>query len=262
MYKILFFLCLIFTQVFTQATYASLLDQKNSTYPYQGILLAQSDTDSESYDPFADYSEFDEASDEEADIYFFKHGRFFTLGIAFGYRFFTDNMSSLYSSSPSYGLFLTFFTDLRLAVQFGFSVGDHGFTFPTNQDSSVAGNVSFSFLHINLKYFANTQNLTRGLADLNPYFIGGAEQVYRTYTTNTAAGLASSRDSTLGLNFGGGLEIPFNRKKSFVGLQLNYHFVQFADENAVLTSPDSGAEITKRVSGDTYDVMTILGFNY
>ena len=46
-------------------------------------LLAQnkgSGEDDDSYDPFADYSEFEEDSQEEADIHFFRNGRFFTLG--------------------------------------------------------------------------------------------------------------------------------------------------------------------------------------
>lgn len=227
---------------------------------YPGILLAQADFE-DSYDPFSDYSEFDEATDEEADIYFFRHGRFFTIGLALGQRYFTDNMSSLYQQGATYGLFLCFFFDLRLALQFGFSVGDYGFSFPTS-GSSVDGSVGLTFLHMNLKYYFNTQNMTRGLADLNPYMIGGFEQVFRTYTTTTTAGLADSRDSTLGLNFGGGIEIPFNRKKSFFGVQMNYHYVQFRDENANLSSPETGAAITKKVSGDTYDVMGIIGINY
>ena len=35
--------------------------------------------DEESFDPFSDYSEFDESSDEEADINFFRNGRFLTV---------------------------------------------------------------------------------------------------------------------------------------------------------------------------------------
>ena len=54
----------------------------------KSYLLAQTDPE-EAYDPFTDYSEFDEASDEEADINFFRNGRFFTVGLAMGpcYKF-------------------------------------------------------------------------------------------------------------------------------------------------------------------------------
>ncbi|MFN9068010.1 MAG: hypothetical protein ACK5V3_12335, partial [Bdellovibrionales bacterium] len=48
-----------------------------------GTAFSQVDTE-EAYDPFSDYSEFDEASDEEADINFFRNGRFLTVGLAAG----------------------------------------------------------------------------------------------------------------------------------------------------------------------------------
>jgi hypothetical protein len=48
----------------------------------------------ESYDPFADYSEFAESAEQEADINFFRNGRFFTLGFQGGYRRFTETMGS------------------------------------------------------------------------------------------------------------------------------------------------------------------------
>src|SRR3954466_15975042 len=73
-------------------------------------LLAQTDPD-EAYDPFSDYSEFDESSDEEADINFFRNGRFFTVGFAAGMRSYTENMANIYQSSVSYGLFFAYFFD-------------------------------------------------------------------------------------------------------------------------------------------------------
>src|ERR1041385_294119 len=59
--------------------------------PDRHYLVAQHDAD-DSYDPFGDYSEFEEASDEEADLNFFRNGRFFTLGFQVGYQRFTDVM--------------------------------------------------------------------------------------------------------------------------------------------------------------------------
>ena len=62
-------LSLIFSSTFcfSMAAQAQAEPQKPS------YLLAQAEVD-DSYDPFSDYSEFDEASDEEADINFFRHG--------------------------------------------------------------------------------------------------------------------------------------------------------------------------------------------
>ena len=47
-----------------------------------GVRVAQFDAD-DTYDPFADYSEFDEAQEEEADINFFRNGRFCSWHVHF-----------------------------------------------------------------------------------------------------------------------------------------------------------------------------------
>src|SRR3954462_13104442 len=81
-----------------------------------GLRVAQFDAD-DTYDPFADYSEFDEAQDEEADINFFRHGRFVTIGFLGGYRGFTQGSANLFKPAVNFGLFLSYFFDLRFALQ-------------------------------------------------------------------------------------------------------------------------------------------------
>ena len=229
----------------------------------KSYLLAQSDPD-EAYDPFIDYSEFDEASDEEADINFFRHGRFFTVGLVGGQRDFTGNFKGAYSGAPTFGVLLTYFFDFRFALTFGFLTGDHAVSFNTvdlsgGTNRSYAGNVSLTDLNFDLKYYFNTQNITRGLADLNPYMLGGFSQFYRTYTITGIEGL--SRDATMGVDLGGGIEIPLMRKKAFLGLQGAYHYVNFADESKEFVN--SGTEkLSKTLSGDLYDVLVILGINF
>ena len=87
-----------------------------------GTKLAQFDAD-DSYDPFADYSEFDSAQEEEEDINFFRNGRFISIGLLLGYRGWTENLASLMSANLNYGVFLTYFFDLRFALQFSFLTG-------------------------------------------------------------------------------------------------------------------------------------------
>ena len=101
--------------------------------------FAQTDPD-EAYDPFSDYSEFDEASDEEADINFFKNGRFFTVAMVLGPRGYTENLAKVYNDGPSYGLQLSYFFDLRLALALGILMGDSSVNFNTNANS-YSGNV-------------------------------------------------------------------------------------------------------------------------
>lgn len=223
---------------------------------HKSYLLAQVDPD-EAYDPFTDYSEFEEESDEEADINFFRNGRFFTLGLQGGYRGFTGNFADAYQAAPSFGVSLTYFFDLRLAMALGFYTGDHSVKFKTNQNT-YGGNLSLTSINVDLKYYLNTQNVTRGLADLNPYIIGGFGQFYRTYTISNMDRYA--RDSTMGVDMGAGVEIPLMRKKAYLGLQFVYHYVNFNDENKEYI--DGTEKLDKPLSGDFYDMGVILGINF
>lgn len=257
MIRIIPFFCILVG--FASVSFGSYLQPQDEHRHY---LLAQATEADDTYDPFSDYSEFDEASEEEADIYFFRHGRFLSLGFNAGMRGFTGNLSTLYQSSLSYGLFMSFFFDMRMALQFGFNTGDYGYEFRSTSNTTSSGNVSLTFISLGLKYFLNTQNFTRGLADLNPYAYGGFSQVYRTYTTSSSSGsIASSNESTMGLDMGGGIEIPLNRKKTFFGLQFIYHYVQFRDEGMTIRLPDN-TPTTITPSGDTYDLLAIIGMNY
>ncbi len=222
------------------------------------VSLAQMDPD-EAYDPFADYSEFDEASDEEADIYFFKNGRFLTAGFVIGPRIFTENMTSIYGSGATYGLYLSYFFDLRSALMFGFLTGDHSVDLRTLPSGSYAGNVSLTALNLDYKHYFNTQNITRGLADLNPYLLLGFSQWSRAYTLDGIDN-GTDTDSTVGVDFGAGLEIPMMRKKGYLGIQAVYHLVNFNDENKGFILTDQKLE--KTISGDIIDLVFILGLNF
>jgi hypothetical protein len=228
--------------------------------PVGSYLLADGDID-DSYDPFSDYSEFDQASDEEADINFFRNGRFFTVGFALGMRGFTDTMNQIYSSSPTFGLFMSYFFDLRLAMELGFQTGDHDFGIITsNPLDRLAGNVSLTFIHLNLKYYFNTQNVTRGLADINPYFLGGFSQVYRTYTLENID--IPSREASMGVNGGLGIEIPLMRRKAFFGTQVTYRYVNFKDENSLIINSTTGTNYGVKPKGDSFDIVGILGLSF
>ena len=221
-------------------------------------LIAQTDPD-ESYDPFTDYSEFDEESDEEADINFFRNGRFFTVGMVAGYRGFTGNMANIYDPGPDFGLYLSYFFDLKLALSIGFQTGDHAVKFTTqNKTNTYLGNISISSLNADLKYYLNTQNVTRGLADLNPYILGGIGQFYRTYTLNGLDDYA--RDSAMGFDIGAGIEIPLMRKKAYLGIQAAYHYVNFSDENKSFVT--TGEKLDENIMGDFYDLLFIIGMNF
>lgn len=251
------FLAVSLMSLTSRAEYSLLSPTSPSRPPYR--LMAENEMD-DSYDPFSDYSEFDEASDEEADINFFRNGRFVTVGFALGMRGFTGQLNRLYGSGPTYGLFLSYFFDLRLALELGFQTGDHTFEVSNNGADKINGNVSLTFIHMNLKYYFNTQNVTRGLADLNPYILGGFSQVYRTYTIE--GGDIPSREATVGVNGGLGIEIPILRRKAFFGAQATYRYVNFKDENSPIVNNQTGTNYGVKPQGDSFDILGILGMSF
>ncbi len=248
---------LLFSFFFLMFASSTVFAQNTSNKP-TSYLLAQNEID-DSYDPFSDYSEFDEASDEEADINFFRHGRFLTVGFNFGLRSFTGELKSLYSSAPTYGLFLSYFFDMRSALELGFNTGDHDFNV-SNGTNRLGGNVSLTLIHLNLKYYFNTQNLTKGLGSLNPYILGGFSQVYRTYTIEGSD--VFSRESTMGMNAGAGIEVPIMRKKAFIGAQAVYRYINFRDENTPVTDTTNGIVYDAKPKGDSFDITAILGLSF
>lgn len=225
--------------------------------------LAQYEGD-DSYDPFADYSEFEENQEQEADINFFRNGRFFTLGVIAGYRGFTENLKNMYSGGATYGLFLSYFFDLRFALQLSFLTGDHNLNFKYKDSSSgasksITGTVGYTSISIYLKYYFNTQNVTKGLADLNPYLAGGFSQVARTSSVDGQDSFG--KDYATGFDLGFGMEFPMMRNKMYLGWQATYQLVTFKGENTEIRLAD-GTNTGTYPTGDTYHLVGILGVNF
>ncbi len=230
------------------------LEQGTST------ILAQFDAD-DTYDPFADYSEFDEAQDEEADINFFRNGRFVTLGFIGGLRGFTGKgLPKVYSSAPSFGVFLSYFFDLRFALQFSFNTSDHNFKIKSAQSSTTAtGTVSMTNFGLDIKYYVNTQNVTKGLAKFNPYIIGGFSRIDRSTRVNNLE--STGRDGAQAVDFGLGMELPIMRNKMFFGAQAMYQLASFRNENTeYVFNNDERTGVFP--NGDTYTLYGILGVNF
>ncbi len=226
-----------------------------SIFPTKGLLVAQENYDA--YDPFADYSEFDEATEEEADIYFFKNGRFFTIGLIGGYEMFTDNLGQIYSGAPNYGILLTYFFDLRFAVQFSYIVAQHNFDFTVNHQE-YSGTLGVNTLSFDVKYYLNVQNVTKGLADFNPYLFGGFSQISREQKTDGQ--IEITKDSAFGFQIGIGTEFPMMKNKLHLGLEALYQYVNFSGEGNYLVV--NNTKTNTKPSGDVIRMQAILGFNF
>lgn len=226
---------------------------------FSSTSFAQFDAD-DSFDPFADYSEFEGAEDEEADINFFRNGRFVTMGFMGGVRNWTEGLGQILSSSnPHFGFFLNYFFDLRFALQFSFLTGDHDFGVKTTANNKKTGNVGIQNFGVDLKYYVNTQNVTRGLAAFNPYFIGGISQMYRTTTVSGVTGFG--KESATAFDLGAGIEFPMLRNKMFFGFQGLYQLVTFKNENSPIVF-NNGEQTGIYPTGDTYTAVFVMGVNF
>jgi hypothetical protein len=211
------------------------------------------------FDPFSDYSEFEEGSEEEADINFFHNGRFFSVGILGGYESFTDTLGQIYKPSFTYGLFISYFFDLRFAIQVAYILADHPIELVNaSTTTKYLGKASIQHFAIDVKYYLNTQNVNRGLAALNPYILIGFSQYYRNTTFNAFQGFV--RDSAFGLQAGVGIEIPIMRNKAFLGVQGLYNYIGFPDEGSPVVINGTATNVSP--NGDAVSVVGIIGTNF
>lgn len=220
------------------------------------------DEDEDAFDPFADYSEFVEASTEESDLNFFRYGRMLSVGLGLGVRSFTGSMGSFYDDKIFFGGFFTYYLSLQFAFQLSFTTGSHDLFIGVDGTNDVRASVTFDVISLHGKYFINTQNLTKAVAQFNPYFIGGFSSIIRTTEDQFQAVLAA-KDNAVGFDLGAGVEYMFNNKRAFVGLQIMYSLADFSNENQRLfVGPGLTVDTGETLDGDPFFVMGTLGYNF
>jgi hypothetical protein len=235
------------------------------------LASAQTPEVDESFDPFADYNEFEQQTEEEADINFLRNGRYLTLAFVTGFRgFLGGGFAQAYKGSLHYGAEFNYFFDMQLSGGLAYLVSDHSVDFASyNADGSVStaysGNVNIQVVDFHMKYYFNSDNVTKGLADLNPYSLVGTGYYARTYSLNQS--LAADPDRVVGFKIGGGLEIPLMRRQAYLGLQGTYRYVQFPDENKSFIDEAAGdplgfRPIKPKLDGDIYEISLMLGLNF
>ena len=236
------------------------------------FAFAQSEVD-ESFDPFADYNEFEQQTEEEADINFLRNGRYLTLAFVTGFRgFIGGGFKDAYRGSITYGAEFNYFFDMQLSAGLSYLMGDHAVAFASYENESLqkvataySGNVNIQVVDFHMKYYFNSDNVTKGLADLNPYTLVGTGYYVRTYSLNQS--LAADPDRVVGFKLGAGLEIPIMRRQAYFGTQVTYRYVQFPDENKTFIDEAAGdptgfRPISPRLDGDIYEINLMVGLNF
>ncbi len=223
--------------------------------------LAQLEDSADTYDPFTDYSDFENTSSEEADIYFFKHGRLLSLGGLFGMRVFTGRLGQ--HTRPAFlgGGFFSFFFNMRIAIQFHYLAGLHPFRALDIQVNDVnmeryIHEMSLTQIGLDVKYYLNTQNITQGLASFNPYFIAGASSISRKIKFVGSPAPFTDGKRIFGFHGGLGIEFPLTLNKVFFGFEARYQFVRFP----VLLI--DAQEFNIRSSNHGFQGFGILGVNF
>lgn len=238
--------------------------------------LAQEPTQSEvdeSFDPFADYNEYEQQSEEEEDINFLRNGRYLTVAFLGGYRsFIGGGFTQAYKGNLMYGAEFSYFFNMQLAMSLAYSNSDHNVSFSSYSNETFAtprtqynGSVNMQSIDFHIKYYFNTDNVTKGLADLNPYGVLGTSYNIRSYSLDQT--LSSSPDQVWGFKMGAGIEIPILKHGGYFGLQANYRYVQFPDENKGYISECDGTSgcdfpVKPKLDGDIYELLTMIGLNF
>lgn len=256
-HKSLIFVLLFFlTLPFAQSSEPELLTQDS-----KNIYLAQFEDSGDTYDPFTDYSEFENTAAEEADIYFFKHGRLLSIGGMLGMRMFTQTLGQHTRPALVGGGFFSFFFNMRIAIQLHYITGIHPFrsleieSGDPNKERFI-NEMQLTQIGFDLKYYLNTQNVTQGLASFNPYFIAGGSSVRRRikFRNNPAAFTDNKR--LFGFHGGIGIEFPLTLNKVFFGIEAQYQYVKFP----VLGR--AGEDFNIDVQGHIIKGFGILGINF
>jgi Outer membrane protein beta-barrel domain len=231
------------------------------------------DDPNDAYDPFIDYNEYEVEDEEEADVNFFRQGRLLTAGILVGERGFTQGMGILYKPSVTYGLYLSYFFDMRFALQFSFLASSHVVSASGTgvQDSgtpstpgpapfNIAGTMSLTAVSVDIKYYLNTQNLTKGIAAFNPFILGGFTGFQRQTTVNSESEFG--KDTAMGFDLGLGFEVPVMQKKTYIGLEALYQIVDFSDQNTEIVTQDNTLHTGLYPNGSIVTGLGILGVNF
>lgn len=241
----------VFLLIFTSLSFSSFSQLKGAN---------QDDAEDTYYDPFIDYNEFDTSEDEEDDINFFTHGRFLSVAIALGPRLFTQTLGKISSTNVGAGVLLDYFFNLRTSLQAGILTGSNSYSFFTPSNQPIRGAFHLTSFGVGVKYYFDPQNLVQVLARLNPYSMFGYAMVRRTTGEDRLEALAKEDASSF--RFGGGMEINFNKRKTFVGLQITYNLILFSDEKSEVFINDGTEATGIFLNGDLVSLLLLLGINF
>ena len=227
-------------------------------------LIAQNDEETNStYDPFVDYSEFENSAEEQKSINFFQTGRFLSVSGQGGIQFFTQNMALLYEVGPVYGGYINYFFNLYFSLQFGVLASTHNIILKSNAGQTFVGGADFLSINLDFKYLFDRKLFHRSLHWLQPFLLFGFGRSSVTIVATLTNQPGYYEDSGYGLNIGGGLEFLFS-KRIYSGLLYTFRFINFQEEGSPINFITIGGEekINFAPFGDWMHLTMVLGVNF
>ena len=231
-------------------------------YPHSALSNEKSE-ELNVYDPFADYSEFENTAEEQENINFFQTGRFLTLGGLGGVKLFTQNMATLYQIGPVYGGYLNYFFDLQFSIQFGLTASTHSVILQTQSGQNFLGAADFLSMGVDFKYFFDKSLFSKSFSWFQPYIVLGVFNSSVTMVATFTDQAGFFEDSGFGLNIGLGIEFHL-MKKIHLGLEYAFRFVTLEQEAVPLNlNVGNNKQNTNfRPYGDWMNIALLLGVNF
>lgn len=189
--------------------------------------------------PYTQYGEFNSDEDEAEDTKFFQYGRFYGVSLGVGYEGATGNKGTLYNGGlPAFEFKVQYWFDFNLALTLGVYTVKHSFIGVLDADAAGNANTPASRHEINifkvgadLKYYIDTKDLSAAITFAGPYLTAGFGSYSRTLTDSAAAD-SPDQETSLGFNFGGGLEFTLKPKKTYFNLESKFHVVNFQGDDS------------------------------
>jgi len=182
------------------------------------------------YSPYVEYGDFNMAEEENQDALYFQYGRFFGISIGLGYQTATGDRGRLYQAAiPRVDIRLHYWFDFNFAMDLGVFFATHDFNYTPTGGQTTPYQVSLIGYGIHLKYYFDVRDSSAALTFANPFIEGGIGDWSESMSSSALS--APVTDSTISVDFGGGLEFPIAHKKTYFILEALYHTQNFTDSN-------------------------------
>jgi hypothetical protein len=173
--------------------------------------------------PYLEYGDFNMNEEENQDALYFQYGRFFGISLGLGYENATGNRGKLYDPALRFDIRIHYWFDFNFAMDLGVFFANHSFT-----DQGTVYQPKLLGYGVHLIYYFDVRDASAPITFANPFIEAGVGQwsISQTSSLNSAT---PDTDSTLSVDFGGGLEFPIVYKKTYFIIEALYHTQNFAD---------------------------------